>query len=90
MKKAILLLGLLLGLNVQMQADDQLVVEGFSISPGETEKIISVSLENENPYVGVQFELELPDGISIMKETIDNDDVYYVAGVEDRLRQKMV
>ena len=89
MKKAILLLGLLLGLNVQMQADDQLVVEGFSISPGETEKIISVSLENENPYVGVQFELELPDGISIMKETIDNDDVYYVAGVEDRLRQKI-
>ena len=48
---------------------DQLQVENFTIEPGET-KTISVELYNpDNSYIMLEFNLSLPEGISIDRET---------------------
>lgn len=85
MKKAILLLGLLLGMNIQLRADNKLTVEEFSIEPGEAEKVITINLENDGDVSALEFRLWLPDGVSI----IDDEYGMYVMGVEDRLKQKI-
>ena len=54
---------------------DNLVVEDFTIAPGES-KTISIELNNPNsPYIMVEFWLSLPEGVSIPMD----DEGYYIA-----------
>ena len=82
MKKNILALGLLLGLCVQMQAEDKLTVEEFTIAAGE-QKVIYMSLENQGTYTAFQCNLTLPEGVTIQED----GGMYYVLPVEERLKQ---
>ena len=64
MKKTIASL-LLLALAGSMSAEDNLSIEGFSISASETKKVsINLTLK-EATYKAIQFKLVLPDGISV-------------------------
>ena len=54
----------LLALAVQVSAEDKVTIEDFVISPGET-KELSITLENEVTYAAFQFNLYLPEGLSI-------------------------
>ena len=45
-------------------AEDRIYVPNFSISAGET-KDVSVLMDNGAPYVAFQFDLYLPDGITL-------------------------
>ena len=85
MKKTLFLLSLLLGLNIQLQADNKLTVEEFSIEPGEEEKVITINLENDEAVSALEFRLWLPEGVSI----IDDEYGMYVLGVDARLKQKI-
>jgi len=64
MKKTIASL-LLLALSGSMSAEDNLSIEGFSISAGETKKVSINMTMKEATYKAIQFELVLPDGISV-------------------------
>ena len=50
---------------------DELVIQDFTIMPGET-KEVSIELNNpENPYILLEFEVIFPEGISIAKDVDD-------------------
>ena len=55
---------LLLAIFNKIAAEDRVYVSDFSISPGETRQI-SVMLDNEDAYVGFQFDVYLPEGFTI-------------------------
>ncbi len=55
---------LLLAICNKIAAEDRVYVNDFSISPGET-KEINVMLDNEDAYVGFQFDVYLPEGFTI-------------------------
>ena len=55
---------LLLAICNKIAAEDKVYVSDFSISPGET-RLVSVMLDNEDAYVGFQFDVYLPDGFTI-------------------------
>ena len=55
---------LLLAICNKIAAEDRVYVSDFSISPGETREI-NVMLDNEDAYVGFQFDVYLPDGFTI-------------------------
>ncbi len=55
---------LLLALSNRMAADDQLSISNFSIFTEHT-KDVSITLTNENDYAGFQFDLDLPDGVTV-------------------------
>ena len=55
---------LLLAICNRIVAEDQISIDNFSLNSGDT-KEVSVVLTNEDPYVGFQFDLYLPDGISV-------------------------
>jgi hypothetical protein len=48
-------------------ADNTLVIEPFDIKGGETKNLI-IDLENDQPITLVQFELQLPEGLSVEKK----------------------
>ena len=61
---------------------DELVIQNFTIMPGET-KTVSIELNNpENPYILLEFEVIFPEGISIAK---DEDDELLVELNSDRI-----
>ena len=65
-----LLTAVLLALTSSMFGDE-LVIQDFTIMPGET-KDISIELNNpENPYILLEFEVIFPEGISIAKDEDD-------------------
>ena len=45
-------------------ATDKVTINNFIISPGQTKEIY-ISLENDEEYVAFQFDLYLPDGITV-------------------------
>lgn len=55
---------LLLAICNKITAEDKVYISDFSISPGET-RLVSVMLDNEDAYVGFQFDVYLPEGFSI-------------------------
>ena len=55
---------LLLAICNRIVAEDQITIGDFSLYSGDT-KAVSVMLTNEDSYVGFQFDLYLPDGISV-------------------------
>ena len=84
MKKLLLLL--FIGYTANAMAD-KLYIEPFSIEYGET-KQIAINLEmTENTYRAVQFDLFLPDGISIAK---NNKNRYIWSLNEDRIDEHTI
>ena len=53
---------------VAVMADNTLVIEPFDIKGGETKNLI-IDLENDQAITLVQFDLQLPEGLSVEKGT---------------------
>lgn len=53
-----------------VKAEDIVTISDFSISAGET-KEVSISLTNDDTYVAFQFDLYLPDGITVESFSAD-------------------
>lgn len=69
-KRIILAAVSLLALALQVSAEDKVTVKDFSISAGET-KTLSIELENDVTYAGFQFDLYLPEGITLAEYSAD-------------------
>ena len=68
-KRLMTIVILLLALSNRMAADDQLSISNFGIFTDST-ATVSITLTNDNDYAAFQFDLELPEGITIkQKET---------------------
>lgn len=63
-KRVLYIAFLLMAICNQIVAEDQITISDFSLSPGDS-KEVSVVLANEDTYVGFQFDLYLPDGITV-------------------------
>ena len=63
-KQIISAITFLLALVNQVSAEDKMTISDFVISAGET-KELSITLENEVVYAGFQFDLYLPEGLTI-------------------------
>ena len=60
----------LLALTSRIVAADVVTIDNFSIIPGET-KNVNISLANESEYVAFQFDLYLPDSLTIESYSAD-------------------
>ena len=60
----------LLALVSQVSAEDKVTISDFVISAGET-KELSITLENEVEYAGFQFNLYLPEGLTVSEYSKD-------------------
>lgn len=76
--KKILLITLSLLAAASATALDQLYIDDFSISPGET-KMVEVMLDNDSAYTALQADIYLPEGLSVEQE--DDD---YIFSLTDR------
>lgn len=72
MKRLLSITGLLLALSVRMGAYE-VTVDNFSITPGE-EKSLNVYLTNEGDVSAFQFDIYLPEGVSVVKTPVYNED----------------
>ena len=63
-KRVLFIAFLLLAICNKIVADDQLTASDVSMYPGDS-KEVSVVLINEETYVGFQFDLYLPDGLTV-------------------------
>lgn len=71
-RRIILAIVYLLALVSQVQAEDKVTIKDFSISAGES-KTVSIELESDVVYAGFQFDLYLPDGITIEEYSADKE-----------------
>ena len=69
-KRIILAIVSLLALVSQVQAEDNVTIKDFSISAGES-KTVCIELESDVVYAGFQFDLYLPNGITIEEYSAD-------------------
>lgn len=60
----------LLALVNQVSAEDKMTISDFVISAGET-KELSITLENEVTYAAFQFDLYLPEGLTVSEYSKD-------------------
>lgn len=79
MKK--ILLGLILLCSTSAWGDNTLAIEDFAIAAGE-EKDIDVKMYNDVTFTAFQFELELPEGVSVK---FDEDEEEYCVARSNRL-----
>ena len=70
--KALFLLFAVMSVAVAKAGDNKLYIEDFTIVPGQT-TTIAVQLDNEDPISSLQFDVTLPDGLSIWGYTKNND-----------------
>ena len=63
-KRIILIVACMLTIFNKIVAEDNITISDFNISSGQT-KEVSILLTNEESYVAFQFDLYLPDGMSI-------------------------
>ena len=73
-KRIILSIISLLTLAIQVSAEDKVTIKDFSISAGET-KDVSITLDNDVTYAAFQFDLYLPEGISVTEYNADKNRV---------------
>ena len=71
----------MLALVCQVSAEDNIAVKDFSISAGET-KTVSIDLESEVVYAGFQFDVYLPEGITIKEYSANKDRVPESTSIE--------
>ncbi len=71
MKKRIMMIAaLMLAICNIVKAEDKVTISDFKISAGET-KEVGIELDNNEAYVAFQFDLYLPDGISVESYSIN-------------------
>ena len=63
-KRVLYIAFLLLAICNKIVAEDQITISDFNLYPGDT-KEVSVVLTNEDTYVGFQFDLYLPEGLTV-------------------------
>ena len=66
-KRFILTLTSLLALVIQVSAEDKFTIKDFAIQAGETIDV-NIELENDASYTAFQFDLYLPEGISLKED----------------------
>ena len=66
-KRLMTIVILLLALSNRMAADDKLSISNFGIFTDST-ATVSITLTNDNDYAAFQFDLELPEGITIKQD----------------------
>ena len=66
-KRFILTLTSLLALVIQVSAEDKVTIKDFAIQAGETIDV-NIELENDASYTAFQFDLYLPEGISLKED----------------------
>ena len=71
-KRAMIIATLLVAICNIVFAEDKVTINDFNISAGET-KDVHITLENDDAYVAFQFDLYLPEGITI-EDCSDNPD----------------
>jgi hypothetical protein len=71
-KKIILLATCLMAIINTISAEDKVSINDFIISAGET-KEIDITLDNDAAYVAFQFDLYLPDGITVENYSASSD-----------------
>jgi len=64
MKKRLMIIVTMLMTMEMVMATDKVTIYDFLISPGQT-KVIKISLENDEAYAAFQFDLYLPQGITV-------------------------
>ena len=69
-KRIILAIVFLLALVTRMSAEDKVTISDFVISAGET-KELSITLDNEVTYAAFQFDLYLPEGLTVSEYSKD-------------------
>lgn len=69
-KRIISAIAFLLALVNQVSAEDKMTISDFVISAGET-KELSITLENEVVYAGFQFDLYLPEDLTVSEYSKD-------------------
>ena len=67
-KRLMIIAVLLLAICNKIAAADQVTISEFSIFTGQT-KDVSISLTNDKAYAAFQFDLVLPDGVTIVEPT---------------------
>ena len=67
-KKLMMIVILLLSISSRMAAEDNVSISDFNIFKGQS-KEVSIILTNSVDYAGFQFDLELPDGITVKTKT---------------------
>ena len=70
-KRIILAIVSLLALVNQVSAEDKVTIENFAISAGKT-KEMSITLINNVAYAAFQFDLYLPEGLTVTEYSADN------------------
>ena len=65
MNKIILSLALCLTALSPTRAADDLTIADFLAMPGTTDKELAISLNNDQPYAAFQFDLVLPEGVTV-------------------------
>ena len=70
-----ILLSTLLLMPLVASAENKLTFEPFEISAGETKELV-INMVNDKDITSVQFDLELPAGLSIPQ---DNEDEYLIS-----------
>ena len=70
-KRILLAIVSLLALVNQVSAEDKVTIKDFSITPGKT-KALNIELESNVTYAAFQFDLYLPQGITITEYSADN------------------
>ena len=71
-KRVLYIAFLLLAICNKIVAEDQITISDFNLYPGDT-KEVSVVLTNQETYVGFQFDLYLPDGITVESFTANSN-----------------
>ena len=75
MKKRLMIIAtLVLAMCYIAKAENKVTISDFEISAGET-KEVSISLDNDEAYVAFQFDLYLPEGITIESQSADRSRV---------------
>ena len=69
-KRIMMIVTLLLAIYNMAKAEDRVTISDFRISAGET-KEVSITLDNDVAYVAFQFDLYLPEGITVESYSAD-------------------
>ena len=71
-KKITIIAILLMAICTKIAANDQLTISNFTLEVGETNESLRITLTNDQAYSGYQFDLYLPDGLTVNGYSVGN------------------